>query len=45
LEASILGVYIHGLSGDVALNEQSEESLVAGDLINNFGKAFKKLKT
>jgi NAD(P)H-hydrate epimerase len=44
LEACILGTYIHGLSGDIALNEQSEESLTASELINNLGKAFKKLK-
>ena len=46
LESSTLGVYIHGLSGDVAVeNSCSEESLVASDLIEHLGMAFKKLKT
>ena len=45
LEASILGVYIHGLSGDIAVqNSCSEESLVASDLIENLGMAFKFVK-
>ncbi len=43
-EACLLGVYLHGLSGDLALENGSEESLVAGDLIENLGKAFMTLK-
>ncbi len=44
-EAAIFGVYLHGLAGDIAIqNSQSEESLLAGDLIDNFGKAFKMIK-
>lgn len=44
LETSILGVYLHGLAGDVALNEAiSQESLIASDLIENLGKAFIEL--
>ncbi len=45
LQATILGVYLHGLSGDIAVaNSQSEESLIASDLIDNLGKAYQKLK-
>lgn len=40
--ASKLGVYIHGLAGDLALSEHSEESLIAGDIIDFLGKAFYK---
>ena len=43
-EAARLGVYLHGLAGDLALDDQSEESLIAGDIIAALGKAFKKLK-
>ena len=43
LEASILGVYLHGLAGDIAAEELSQEALMAGDLIENLGKAFMKL--
>jgi len=35
-----LGVYIHGLAGDLALNKQSHESLIASDIIENLGEAF-----
>jgi ADP-dependent NAD(P)H-hydrate dehydratase / NAD(P)H-hydrate epimerase len=39
-----LGVYLHGLSGDLALGSQSWESLIAGDLAENLGLAFKELE-
>jgi NAD(P)H-hydrate epimerase len=40
-EACILGVYIHGLAGDMALKTESHESLTATDIIKNLGAAFK----
>lgn len=43
-QTCLLGVYLHGLSGDLALKEQSEESLMAGDLIQHLGQAFKHIK-
>ena len=43
-DACRLGVFLHGLSGDIALGSQSFESLVAGDLVENLGLAFKKLE-
>lgn len=42
-EACILGVYLHGLSGDLALDETGYEALSAGDIIRNLGKAFMEL--
>ena len=42
-EAAILGVYIHGRAADLALEEQSEESMLATDLHNYFGSVFKEL--
>lgn len=44
LEACILGVYIHGLAGDIAAKEQSEESLTAGDIVDYLGKGFMKIR-
>lgn len=44
LEACILGVYIHGLAGDIAAEIESEESLTAGDLVSYLGKAFLNLR-
>ncbi len=43
LEASLLAVYLHGLSGDLALKRQSKQSLIASDIIDNLGQAFKKV--
>ena len=45
LETCIIGTYLHGLAGDIACDENGEESLIAGDIINNLGKAFKGIKT
>jgi hydroxyethylthiazole kinase-like uncharacterized protein yjeF len=44
LEASILGVYLHGLASDITLNSQSEESMLITDVIENIGFAFKKIE-
>ena len=41
--AAKTGVYLHGLAGDIALENESPESLIAGDIIANLGKAFKSL--
>jgi NAD(P)H-hydrate epimerase len=43
LEACLLGVYIHGLAGDIAAAEQSEESLTSGDLVRYLGKSFMQI--
>ncbi|TVQ47031.1 MAG: NAD(P)H-hydrate dehydratase [Saprospirales bacterium] len=44
-EASVIGVHLHGLAADLALINESVESLVATDVIKNLGKAFQKIKT
>lgn len=43
-ESAVLGMYIHGKAGDLALENESVESLIATDLINHLGKAFQGLK-
>jgi NAD(P)H-hydrate epimerase len=40
-DAAVLGVYLHGLAGDLALKDQSPESLIPGDIIDYIGRAFK----
>ena len=44
VESSLLGVYFHGLAGDLALEYQSVESLVAGDIIECLGDAFNEIR-
>lgn len=41
LHAAILGVYIHGLSADFALQFNSYETLLPSDIIKNLFKSFK----
>lgn len=45
VEAAILGVYLHGLSGDLAAHKMGEESLIAGDIIDHIGSAYQTLKS
>ena len=40
--AAIMGVFIHGLAGDIAMKKTGMQSLLAGDIIDSIGKAFKK---
>ncbi len=40
-DAAILGVWLHGLAGELALTGQSQESMIASDIIDSLGKAFK----
>lgn len=42
--AALIGVYLHGLAGDIAERNNSQESLIASDIIDNIGSAFKKIK-
>lgn len=43
-EASVLGVYLHGLAGDIYKEKYAEESLIASDIIKYFGKVLKTIK-
>ena len=43
-EACLIGMYLHGLAGDIAARELGEESLIASDLIQYLPQAFKKLR-
>ena len=43
-DAARLGVYLHGLAGDLAAAEEEQEAVIASDLVNYLGKAFGRLR-
>ncbi len=45
LETCVLGVYLHGLAGDLAADELQQEALLASDIISHIGLAFIKLRS
>jgi len=42
-ETCLLGVYLHGLAGDIAAENFSQEAMTAGDITKCLGYAFKKI--
>jgi NAD(P)H-hydrate epimerase len=42
-QAAVLGVYLHGLAGDLAANKFGQEAMIAGDMIKLMGKARRSL--
>ncbi len=44
LQASILGVYLHGSAGDLACCKMGEQAMIAGDIIDHVGDAFRKIQ-
>ena len=43
VEAAILGVYLHGLAGDIAAEKFSLEAMIASDIVESLGTAFNSL--
>ncbi|NLA24211.1 MAG: NAD(P)H-hydrate dehydratase [Bacteroidales bacterium] len=43
-DAAVAGVFIHALSADIAIEQESEEWLIASDIASTLGKAFRKIK-
>ncbi len=43
LEASVFGVYLHGLAGDHAARQMSMEGMIASDIVSALPEAFKEL--
>ena len=40
IDAAVLGVYLHGLTADIAFSEMSYESFIASDIIATIGEAY-----
>ncbi|HLW06965.1 MAG TPA: ADP/ATP-dependent (S)-NAD(P)H-hydrate dehydratase, partial [Marinilabiliaceae bacterium] len=43
-DAALLGVYLHGLAGDLAAEECGQDGLITSDLIDKLGDAFRLLQ-
>lgn len=43
-DAARIGVFIHGLAGDLAADKFSQEAMIAGDIISMLPMSFKKLR-
>ncbi len=43
LHSALLGVYWHGFAGDIAAEQLSQPALIASDITNHLGAAFKAL--
>ncbi|MBP5799645.1 MAG: NAD(P)H-hydrate dehydratase [Prevotella sp.] len=43
-DACLIGMFIHGLSGDIAARELGQESVIASDIIHYLPQAFRKIK-
>jgi len=41
---ALTGVYLHGLAGDIAAGKTGYESLIASDIINSIGDAYKRIR-
>ncbi|MCB0443348.1 MAG: NAD(P)H-hydrate dehydratase [Flavobacterium sp.] len=44
LDAALLGVYFHGRTADIAMNDMGYEGFIASDIIKYLGKVFLELK-
>jgi NAD(P)H-hydrate epimerase len=42
--AAVVGVYLHGLAGDLACREFGPEAMIAGDLLEKLPEAIRALK-
>ena len=45
LEAVLLAVYLHGSAGDIAASKISMEAIIATDIVNCLGNAFKQIQS
>lgn len=43
-QAAVTGVFLHGMAGDLAADNESEEFITANDIINYLGKAYRQIK-
>lgn len=45
IDAALIGVYVHGLAGDIGAREKGMDSLIASDLVDCLSAAFLKVRS
>jgi NAD(P)H-hydrate epimerase len=45
IDAALIGVYVHGLAGDIGAREKGMDSLIASDLVDCLADAFLKVRS
>ena len=45
VQAAVIGVFVHGLAGDIAAKKSGKTALIASDIIKYLGKAYKKMES
>ena len=43
--AAIIGVFLHGLAGDLAANQEGRSGMIASEIVKNLGQAAKHIET
>ena len=43
-DAALVGVYLHGLAGDIAAEAMTERGMIAGDVVQALGRAWRQLE-
>ena len=43
-QAAVLGVYVHGLAGDIAAHDQGQYSMIASDIIEHLPHAIRYIR-
>jgi NAD(P)H-hydrate epimerase len=42
-QSAMLGVFIHGIAGDIAASVSGQEGMIAGDIVDHIGGAFRMI--
>lgn len=44
LHSALIGTYLHGLAGDIAVSDMGQEALIASDIVDHISAAYKRIR-